>query len=40
MEFQFRAYDDNGTAGVVNTLTQEVLTETALLTFQHIGKGF
>ena len=40
MEFQFRAYDDNGTAGVVNALTQEVLTETALLTFQHIGKGF
>ena len=40
VHFKFRAYNDNGTAGVVNTFTQKVLTETALFTFQHIGKGF
>ena len=40
VHFKFRAYNDNGTAGVVNTFTQKVLTETALFAFQHIGKGF
>ena len=37
---QFGAYNDNGTAGVVNTFTQQVLTETTLFTFQHIGQRF
>ena len=40
IHFQFRADDDNGTAGVVDALAQQVLTETALLPFQHIGEGF
>ena len=36
--FQFRTYNDNGTGGIVHTLTEEVLTETALLTFERVGK--
>ena len=32
MQFQLRTYNDNGTARVVNTLTEQILTETALLT--------
>ena len=32
--------NDNGTAGVVNTFTEKVLTETALFTFEHIRQGF
>ncbi len=36
--FQFRAYNDNRTSRVVNTFAQQVLTETSLLTFKHIGK--
>ncbi len=39
IHFQLRTDNDNGTSGIVNTLTEEVLTEAALLTFQHIGKG-
>ena len=37
--FQFRTYNDYGTGGIVHTLTEEVLTETALLTFERVGKG-
>ena len=40
VDLQLRPNDDNGTSGIVNSLTQQVLTETSLLTFQHIGKGF
>ena len=40
MHFKLRAYNDNGTAGIVYTLTEKVLTETTLLTFKHIGKRF
>ena len=40
IDFQTGAYHDNGTAGVVNTLTQQVLTEASLLTAKHFGKGF
>ena len=36
--FQFRTYNDYGTCRVVDTLTQQVLTETSLLTFQTVGK--
>ena len=36
---QLRSYNDNRTGWIVHTLTQQVLTETALLTFQRIGKG-
>ncbi len=39
IHLQLRADDDNGTAGVVNTLAQQVLTETALLALEHIGQG-
>ena len=34
-----RTNDDNGTRGVVDALTEEVFTETALLTLNHVGKG-
>ena len=40
INFQFGAYNDNGTAGVVNTFAQQVLTETPLFPLQHIGKRF
>src|SRR5690606_15220849 len=40
MQLQLGTYHDHGTAGVVHTLTQQVLTETALLALQHIGEGF
>ncbi len=36
IEFQFRANNDNASAGVVHSLAQQVLSETALLSFQHI----
>ena len=39
IHLQLGADDDNGTAGVVNTLAQQVLAEAALLAFQHIGQG-
>ena len=39
VDLQVRAYDDNGTAGVVNALAEQVLTETALLALQHVGQG-
>ena len=39
VHLQLRTDDDNGTAGVVNTLAQQVLTEAALLALQQIGKA-
>ena len=39
VELQFRADHDNGTAGVVNTLAQQILTEPALLALEHVGQG-
>ena len=36
--FKLRTYNDNRTSRIVNTLTEKVLTETSLLTFQHIRK--
>ena len=39
INFQLRADHDDGTAGVVDTLAQQVLTEAALLALQHIGQG-
>ena len=38
--FKLRTDDDNRTAGIVDALTEQVLTETSLLTLKHIGKGF
>ena len=37
---QFWTNDDNRTCRIVNTLTQQVLTETSLFTFQTIRKRF
>ena len=34
--FQIGSYDDNASSGIVNALTQQILTETALFTSQHI----
>ena len=40
VDLHLRADHDNGTAGVVHALAQQVLTEAPLLAFQHIGEGF
>ena len=40
VDFELRAHHDNRTAGIVHTLAQQVLAESSLFTFQHIGKGF
>ncbi len=40
VEFQFRADDNHGTAGIVDPFTEQVLTEAALLSFQHFGQRF
>ena len=38
-DLQGRSDTDNGPAGVIDTLAQEVLPETAALTFEHVGQG-
>ena len=38
VQFQLRTGHDNRTTGIVDALTEKVLTETTLLTFQHIRK--
>ena len=38
INLQRRTYDDNGTSGIVDTLTEQVLTEASLLTAEHLGK--
>src|SRR5690606_1806547 len=38
MEFQVGAGNDDGTSGVVNALSEQVLTETALLALDHVGE--
>ena len=40
MQTQVWTYGDYRTTGVVNTLTEQVLTETTLFTFDHIGQRF
>ena len=40
IHLQVRTDDDNRTARIVNTLAEQVLTETALLAAQHIGQRF
>ncbi len=40
MQPQRWANHDNGTARVINTLAQQVLAETSLLTFDHVGQRF
>ena len=39
IDLQLRSHHDNGTAGIVYTLSKKILTEASLLTLQHIGKG-
>ena len=38
IEFQFRSDDDYRTSGVVDTLTQQVLSETTLFALEHVGQ--
>ena len=38
VQFQFRTDHDNRTAGVVDALTEQVLTETALFAFERVGQ--
>ena len=38
-EFQFRSDNDNGTSGIVHTLTQQVLAEASLLAFEHVAQA-
>ncbi len=38
VHLQLGAYDDNRTGGVVDTLTEKILTETALLTLERVGE--
>ena len=40
MQTQVRTYGNDRTTGVVNTLTEQVLTETTLFTFDHVGQRF
>ncbi|MBS6163361.1 MAG: hypothetical protein KH847_05745 [Clostridiales bacterium] len=40
VHLQLRSDNNNGTSGVVDTLTEQVLAETPLLALQHIGKRF
>ncbi len=40
VELEFRADDDDGAAGVVHALAEQVLTETSLLALERIGKRF
>src|SRR5439155_62134 len=40
MELEFGADDDDGTAGIVHALAEEVLAETALLALERVGQGF
>ena len=39
VHLQLRTNHNHGTTGVVHTLTQQVLTETTLLTLEHIRQG-
>ena len=38
VHFKLGSYNYNRTAGIVNTLTEQILTEASLLTLKHIGK--
>ena len=40
VELEFRANDDDGTAGVVNALAEQVLAEAALLALERVGQRF
>ena len=40
VELQIRSYYDYGTSGEVDSLSEQVLTESSLLTLEHVGQGF
>ena len=40
MQTQVRAYGNHGTTRIIDTFTQQVLTEAAAFTFNHIGQRF
>ncbi len=40
MQLEFRPHDDNGTSGVIDSFSQQVLPKTSLLTFKHVAQGF
>ncbi len=40
MQLQSRTDNDDGTAGVIDPLAQQVLTEAALLTLDHVSQRF
>src|SRR5215208_4475784 len=40
MEFQVWSNHDYGTAGIIHPLSEQVLTEPSLLTFQHVAERF
>src|SRR4029077_2092807 len=40
IEAEFRADDDDGAAGIVHALAEEVLAEAALLALERVGQGF
>src|SRR5690606_9276756 len=40
VQLQFRTDHDHGTAGVVDAFSEQVLTEPALFSLQHIAEGF
>ena len=40
VQLERRPHHDHGTTGVVHPLTQQVLTETTLLTLDHVSQGF
>ena len=40
VNLQLRPHHDNGTTGIIHTLAQKVLAETAGFSLQHVGEGF
>ena len=40
MQLQCRTYNDDGTTGVIDSLTKQILTETSLLAFDHVSQRF
>src|SRR5688572_26254782 len=38
MKLELRTDNDDGTAGVIDALAEQVLTETSALAFEHIGE--
>src|SRR5690606_18968433 len=39
VQLELRTHHDHGTTGIVDALTQQVLTETTALAFDHVGQG-